>query len=118
MRLIALLIFSSLIARPAMIVFPAPGSCASMNRILDFLSTWPYTASIWCGRGSTFETLTARMGSYVKAYRSRLASSAMNACRGSAGSCVRAAPGSGGTPIPSANSIFLGDTSMRCGIGN
>ena len=34
--------------RPAMIVFPVPGSSASRNRSRGWGSIAPYTAFIWC----------------------------------------------------------------------
>ena len=45
---------SSLMYSPAMIVLPAPGSSASRNRSGWRGSISPYTASIWCGSGSTW----------------------------------------------------------------
>ena len=54
------LIINSLRSNPVIIVLPAPGSSASMNRKGILFNISSYTADIWCGNGSIDEVCTAR----------------------------------------------------------
>ena len=58
-----------------MIVLPAPASSASRNRTRGSFRRWSYTASSWCGSGSTRETDNPKNGSNSHAMASACASS-------------------------------------------